>query len=89
MTLSAAAVIDNYLDCANAVVRVQILDYFYEAWVSSRLVPANKVHLDDLQPGTTLDCCPVNTGSTKRRLITWAFFNEDLKATFIKIGGPV
>ncbi len=66
-------------------------DYFYAAWVSSHLVPANKVHPDDLTPETTPDCCPVNIGSTKRRLITWAFFDKDLKvkATFNKIVGPV
>jgi hypothetical protein len=89
MTPSAAAAIDNYLDYANAVFQVQMPDYFYAAWVYSRLVPANKVHLDDLLPETTPDCCPVNIGSTKRRLITQAFFDKDLKATFNKIVGPV
>jgi hypothetical protein len=64
-------------------------DHFYAAWVSSRLVPANKVHPDDLLLGTTLDCRPVNIGSAEHRLITRAFFNKDLKATFNKIVGPV
>ncbi len=86
---SAAAAIDNYLDYANAVIRVQMPDYFYAAWVSSHLVPANKVHPDHLPPGTTPDCRLVNIGSVKRRLITRAFFNKDLKATFNKIVGPV
>jgi hypothetical protein len=66
-----------------------MLDYFYAAWASSRLVPANKVHPDDLPPGTTPDCRPVNIGSAERRPITWAFFEEDLKATFNIIVGPV
>jgi hypothetical protein len=72
-----------------AVVPVQMLDNFYAAWVSSHLIPANKVHLDDLPPGTTLDCHPVNIGNAERRLITRAFFDKDLKATFNKIVGPV
>jgi hypothetical protein len=50
-----------------------MLDYFYAAWVSPRLVPANKVHPDDLPPGTTPDCC----------------LDKDLKATFNKIVGSV
>jgi hypothetical protein len=86
---SAAAAIDSYLDYANAFVQVQMLVYFYPAWVSSRLVPANKVHPDDLPPGTTPDCCPVNIGSAERRLITRVFFDDDLKAIFNKIVGPV
>ncbi len=86
---SAAAAIDNYLDYANAVVRVQMPDYLYAAWVSSCHVPAIKVHPDDLPPGTTLDCSPVNIGSAKHRLITWAFFDKDLKDTFNEIVGPV
>jgi hypothetical protein len=89
MTPSTAAAIDNYLDYANAVVQVQMPDYFYAAWVSSHLVSANKVHPDDLPPGTTPDCRPVNISSAKRRLITRAFFNKDMKATFKKIVGPV
>jgi hypothetical protein len=78
---------DKYLDYANAVVQVQMLDYFYAAWVSSHLVPANKVLPDDLPPVITPDCCPVNISSAKHRLITRAFFNKDLKATFNKIVG--
>jgi hypothetical protein len=89
MMPSAAAAIDNYLDYANAVIWVQMSDYFYAAWESSHshLVPANKVHPDDLPPGTTPDCRPVNIGSTEHRLIIWAFFNKDLKATLNKIVG--
>jgi hypothetical protein len=64
-------------------------DYFYAAWISSRLVPTNKVHLDDLPTGTTPDWHPINNGSAKRRLITQAFFDKDLKAPFNKIFGPV
>ena len=66
-----------------------MLDYFYAAWVSSRLLPANKVHPDDLPPGTTLDSRPLNIGSAERRLITQVFFKEDPKTTFNKIFGPV
>jgi hypothetical protein len=89
MTPSAAVAIDNYLNYANAIVWVKLPDYFYTAWVASRLTPANKVHLNDLPPGTTLDCLPVNIGIAKRQLITWVFFNKDLKATFKGIVGPV
>jgi hypothetical protein len=89
MMPSAAAATDNYLDYSNAVVQVQMLDYFYAAWVSSCRVSASKVHPDDLPPGTTPDCRHVNIGSAERRVITWAFFNEDLKAIFNKIVGPV
>jgi hypothetical protein len=66
-------------------------DYFYTAWVSLYLVPANKVHPDDIPPGTTPDYHPVNIGSAEHRLITRVFFNnnKDLKATFNKIVGPV
>jgi hypothetical protein len=89
LTPSAATAIDNYLDYANAVLWVQMPDYFYAAWVSSRLVPANKVHPDDLPPETTTDCRPVNIRSAERRLITRVFFDEDLKATFNMIVGLV
>ena len=70
MLPSTAAAIHNYLDYANAVVLVHMPDYFYAAWVSSCLVPANKVHPDDLPPGTTPDCRPLNIGSAEHRLIT-------------------
>jgi hypothetical protein len=43
MMPSAATAIDNYLDYANAVVPLQMPDYFYTACVFSQLVPANKV----------------------------------------------
>ena len=56
MSPSAAATIDNYLEYANAVVKVLFPPYFYSAWVASRLVPANKVPVEDLPPGTIPDC---------------------------------
>jgi hypothetical protein len=71
---SAAAAIDNYLNYANVVIQLQMPDYFYAAWVSSHLVPANKLHPDDLPPETTLYCCHVIIGIPERRLITRAFF---------------
>jgi hypothetical protein len=89
MMPSVAAAKDNYLDYAYAVVWAQMLDYFYAAWVAFCLVPANKVHPDDLPPRATLDCCPVNIGSAKRQLIIWFFFNKDLAATFNDIVCPV
>jgi hypothetical protein len=85
MMPSAAAAIDNYLDYANAVVQVQMPDYFYIAWVSSCLVPANKVHSDDLPPWTPLDCRPVNIGSAKHRQITRVLFDKDPKATLTRL----
>jgi hypothetical protein len=81
MMPSAAAAIDNYLDYSNAFVWFQSPDYFYAAWFASHLVPANKVCPTNLPPGTTLDCRPVNISSAEHRLITWEFFDKDLKAT--------
>ena len=40
--------------------QVRLLEYFYWAWVTSRLVPANKVNPADLPPTTFRDCRPVN-----------------------------
>jgi hypothetical protein len=73
MMPSAAAAIVNYFNYANAVVQVQMPDYFYAAWVASCLAAANKVHPDDLPPRATPNCCPANIGSVERRLITQAF----------------
>jgi hypothetical protein len=89
MTPNAAVAIENYLDHANAVVWVQMPDYFYAAWVPPRIAPANKVHPDDLPPGATPDCGPVKIGSAKCQLITWQFFDNDLKGTFNNIVHPV
>ena len=58
-------------------------------WVVGRMVPANKEHPNDRIPGAVPDCRPVNIGNAERRLITRAYFDEDLKDTYIEILGPV
>ena len=89
MSPSAAATIDNYLEYANAVVQVLFPPYFYKAWVASRLVPANKVPIEDLPPGTIPDCSPVNIGSSERRFITRAYFDDALVTSYTEILGPI
>ena len=89
VTPSAAAVIDEYLDYANAIVKVQMPPYFFKAFVASRLVPVNKTSPDDLPPGVQPDARPLNIGGTERRAITRAYFDEDLQATYNDIVGPV
>ena len=64
-------------------------DYFYTAFVASRLVPANKVNPDDLPPGTVPDCRPVNIGSDERRFFTQAYFDQSLVESYTDIVGPV
>ena len=56
MTPSAAAVVDNLTEYANAVVKVELPAYFYVGWVACRLVPANKEDPAELPPGTAPDC---------------------------------
>ncbi|EJK70875.1 hypothetical protein THAOC_07730, partial [Thalassiosira oceanica] len=85
----AAAVIDEYLDYANAVVKVQLPPYFYAAWVACRLVPVNKVSPRDLPPGVSPASRPLNIGGAERRAITRAYFDEGLKTTYNSILGPV
>ena len=48
VTPSAAAVVDNPFDYANAIVKVRLPPYFYASWTACRLVPVNKVKPDDL-----------------------------------------
>jgi len=57
--------VDNLFDWANAIVKVQLPPYFYAAWTVSRLVPANKVDLDDLPAGLVPACRPVIIGSAE------------------------
>ena len=89
MTPSAAAAFDNFYEYAKAVVEMQLPEYFYTMWVVGRMVPANKEHPNDRIPGAVPDCRPVNIGNAERRLITRAYFDEDLKDTYIEILGPV
>ena len=93
MTPSAASVVDNFYDSADAVVKVkvQLPPYFYSAWVACRLVPADKDDPDGLPPNTSPDCRPANTGHAERRLITCTYFEEALNtvSVFNLILGPV
>ena len=70
-------------DYVNAVVRVEMPEYFYNAWVACRLVPANEADPADLShqlPGTIpADCRPVNIDGAERRRITQAYFNEHIQ----------
>ena len=79
----------NYWEYANLVVQAQLPDYFYIVFGASRLVPANKVDIADLPPGTVPDCRPVNIGSAERRFITRAYFDVSLIETLTYIVGPV
>ncbi|EJK46732.1 hypothetical protein THAOC_34586 [Thalassiosira oceanica] len=88
-TLSAAAVINEYLDYANAVVNVQLPPCFYVAWVACRLVPVNKISPRDLPPGVSPASLPLNIGGAERRAITRAYFDKGLKTAYNAILGPV
>ena len=85
MTPSVAASFDHLLDCTNSIVQVQMILYFYTAWGSCRLVPANKVHTSQLPPGTIPDTRPVNIGGSERRLISGANFDDSLQDSYNKI----
>jgi hypothetical protein len=89
VTPSAQSAVGNLFNYGNAIVHVKMPDYFYEAWVTVRLVPANKADPDNLPPGTVPDCRPVNLGNAERRMITRAYFDEKLQLTYDKILGPV
>jgi len=84
MTPSAAAAMDNFYEYAKAVVEMQLPEYFYTMWVAGRML-----YPDDMIPGAVPDCRPVNIGYAERRLITHAYFDDDLKDTYIDILGPV
>ncbi len=86
---SAAAAIDNYLDYANAVIWVQMPDYFYTAWVSSCLAPAARFTRMTFHQRLPWTAAHLNIHNAKRRLIIRVFFDKDLKAIFNKIVGPV
>lgn len=85
VTPSASAAVDNLLDYSNAVVQVELPPYFYAAWVACRLVAANKLSPRDLPSGVTPDARPVNIGGAERRLITPAYFDEDLQSDYNEI----
>ena len=53
------------------------------------MVPANKADPDNLPPSTVPDCQPVNIGNTERRLITRAYFDEELQLRYNELLGPV
>ena len=88
-TPSAAAAVDNLCDYANAMVSVEFPRYFYVAWLATRLVPANKTDPDDLPPGVEASARPINVGYAEQRLITRAYYDEDLQAEYNSILGPV
>ena len=89
VTPSAKNAVDNFHAYANNIVQGQFPDYFYAGYVASRLVPANKVHPDLLNPDDTPDCRPINIGSAERQLIERAYFDEGLQASFARILEPV
>ena len=69
---------DNLCDYANAVVSVEVPRYFYVAGLATRLDPANKTNPADLLPGMETSARPTNVGYAERRLITRAYFDDDL-----------
>jgi hypothetical protein len=85
----ARAAVDDYFEYANHVVKVEMPDWFYTAMVSSRLVPARKVHPDDREPGAPDECRPVKIGGCERRFITGAWFDGTLLDAFNEILAPV
>ena len=52
-------------------------------------MPTDKIDPDDLPPGVTPDCRPINIGNTERCHITRAYFDEDPQSTYNEILGPV
>ena len=81
--------VTHYFDYATAIVQVKLPMYFYREWVACRLVPANKLDLLDLPPGTTMDHRPVNVGTAERRHITRAYYDEEIQAAYLKVLGPI
>ena len=86
---SAQSAVENYFDYACAVVQAQLPAYFYAAWVACRLVPTNKVDPDELPPDTPPDCRPVGIGSSERRHITQAYYDDGLQGVYRGIVSPV
>lgn len=77
------------MEYANVIVTVELLRYFYVAWLATRLVPANKVDPSTLPPGANSPARPINIGKAERRLITRAYFEADLQDAYNGILGPV
>ncbi len=50
---------------ANNVVQGQLPEYLYKEYCASRLVPANKVHPDQLNPGDIQECRPIIIGNQR------------------------
>ena len=89
VTPSAQAAVGNFFNYANTIVHIKMPDCFYEAWVAVHLVPENKADPNDLPPGTVPDYWPMNIGNAEQRLITRAYFDEELQSTYNKLLGPV
>ena len=82
MTLSAANAVDELFPLRSPIVRVLLPESFYQAWVACRMVPANKLLPDDLPPRMTHDCTPVNIGGAEQRLVTRAYFDDDMQGCY-------
>ena len=82
MTPSATKAVDDFFDYAVAIARVLLPEYFYRAWVACRLVPANKLLPDVLPLGMTHNCTPVNIGGAEQRLVTRAYFDNDMQGCY-------
>ena len=88
-TPSAAGAVDNPCNYANAAVSIELPQYFYVAWLATRLVLVNKTDPADLPLGMETFTRPINVGYAKRRLITRAYFYNDLQAVYNGTLGPV
>ena len=88
-TPSAAGAVDNLCYYANAVVSVELPRYFYVSWLAIRLVLTNKTDPADLPPGMETSTGPINVGYAERRLVTRAYFGDDLQTAYNGVLGLV
>ncbi len=88
-TPEARDAVNNLHTFANNIVQGQLPKYFYKGYCASRLVPANKVHPDQLNPDNIQECRPINIGNAERCLIKQAYFDEGLQEAYTHILGPV
>jgi hypothetical protein len=88
-TPEARDAVNNLRTFANNAVQGQLPKYFYEGYCASCLVPANKEHPDQLNPGNIQECRPINIDNAEKRLIKKAYFDEGLQEAYVRILGPV
>ena len=78
----AQQAVEELYQLSNSIVQVNLPPYFYAGHVSTRLVPANKIHPRDLPKGKLPDGRPINIAGTRKKLIKRTYLDPALLKTF-------